>query len=383
MKKNNEIILTVDIFKQIKKDLENNNIIHAGALYEKAIDEVEDNPSYFKEFLQLNKIVPSKIKANSLYPYDNSKKNIFVKVKEWLIQNKINYFEYIGAGDYSLPKKVEFQTTSTDNQFMNLHKRFVLSSKNYGNLSLLSTNFGENGVVSTNAHYLLFTKYRNGADKERGNYCFTSNCFKNEEIVKSTPFVNYNSLLYEFKGEFHSIDTQRFNTFLNVVENYKLYKDISKPIILETKTYKLLVNAELLLECFKTMIQLGHEKVYIGINEAYRKSIILSPIPELSMENDTILCMPLAVRDDIFGMATYNLSNNTAYINEVENSDMFNGKVKQKSNSLNEVKESKKDDTSYIQSQIDVLNELLSDSIFTYAEKEYFKLKIELYQTIN
>lgn len=39
-------------------------------------------------------------------------------------------------------------------------------------------------------------------------------------------------------------------------------------------------------------------------------------------------------------------------------------------------------DISYIQSQIDILNELLSDSIFTDAEKEYFKLKIELYKEL-
>jgi hypothetical protein len=188
---------------------------------------------------------------------------------------------------------------------MDIHDEFI------GNDPLrpimTGTYFSEKGVVSTNAHILLFTKNRGGEDKFEGVYCHTKKCIEENKDVKiEGKFPNYEMVIPSTQDYSKNINAEYLLTYLKNANKYKIFNAVTHATVFTFETsegfYKIGVNTEFLARCIEAMIELGHKEISLNFIDPNR-AITITPKGKTNEDarylgTDFALCMPIKI--DLF-----------------------------------------------------------------------------------
>lgn len=217
-------------------------------------------------------------------------------------------------------------------------------------------NFDENGITATNAHVLITLPYPN--KKYEGIYePDLSKRKDSDQITIDGKYPNYSAVIPFSDDTTHFlIDVYKLLQYTNVAMKYanKTTYQIAYKLNNEAVGY----NGRFMVENLKTLLKLGHEKVYAHYI-APNKAMVLSPSKDYRVGNDEILLtMPVMLKEKFYGARDYEWDNKVSrelsvYFdfddNEIHNSDgsVVDFKMKYENNSAIDV-----DDVKLLESMV-------------------------------
>ena len=160
-------------------------------------------------------------------------------------------------------------------------------------------NFDENGITATNAHVLITLPYPN--KKYEGIYePDLSKRKDSDQITIDGKYPNYSAVIPFSDNTTHFlIDVYKLLQYTNVAMKYanKTTYQIAYKLNNEAVGY----NGRFMVENLKTLLKLGHEKVYAHYI-APNKAMVLSPSKNYRVGNDEILLtMPVMLMNEKLG----------------------------------------------------------------------------------
>jgi GNAT superfamily N-acetyltransferase len=160
-------------------------------------------------------------------------------------------------------------------------------------------NFDENGITATNAHVLITLPYPN--KKYEGIYePDLSKRKDSEQITIDGKYPNYSAVIpFSDDTKHFLIDVYKLLQYTNVAMKYanKITHAIGYKINNEVAGF----NGRFMAENLKTLLKLGHEKVYAHYI-APKKAMVLSPSKDYRVGNDEILLvMPVMLMNEKLG----------------------------------------------------------------------------------
>jgi len=307
--------------KQLRTD--NRNIINAAVNDLEAL--ISEHPQLYPKFIKKMHSIPKKYRVG-VNPYE--KDFGIPSVVEWLKANKINIFELLDVKEYSLPKYKPFDTTSEDKTFMSIHSEF--SSEDTLRPKFMGSHFDEKGVVTTNAHILLFTEYRGVPSDKKGNYCFTKKCFSNEDQVKSESFPNFVDVIPKDNPYKVVLNVKYLHDFIKNALDFELVDRVTYMLAFEyperavdQEIEYIGFNAKFLLDCIEAMVKLGYKELEIAFSSP-NKAALIYPSGKYSqianLKTDFALVMPVLLTGSGFNtiemdnLLTYNFETNCSVI---------------------------------------------------------------------
>lgn len=267
---------------------------------------VNENPSkYLQDFIIFNNNLPKSFSLSSYSFFQKEDYSNNQGIINYLIETNKNPFEFYDIVPYKFPKTKNFKVSPNDSVFMDIHDEFI------GNDPLrpimTGTYFSEKGVVSTNAHILLFTKNRGGEDKFEGVYCHTKKCIEENKDVKiEGKFPNYEMVIPSTQDYSKNINAEYLLTYLKNANKYKIFNAVTHATVFTFETsegfYKIGVNTEFLARCIEAMIELGHKEISLNFIDPNR-AITITPKGKTNEDarylgTDFALCMPIKI--DLF-----------------------------------------------------------------------------------
>jgi hypothetical protein len=264
---------------------------------------VDENPSkYLQDFIDFNNSLPKSfsISANIIFEkFDYSSNDNIIN---YLVETKKNPFDFYNISPYKLPKTKNFKVSPNDKVFMGIHDDFI--GNDFLRPIMTGTYFSEKGVVSTNAHILLFTKNRGGEESFEGVYCHTKKCIEESKDGKiEGKFPNYEAVIPSTQDYTKNVNAEYLLTYLKNANKYRLFNSVTHASILYFETsegaYKIGVNTELLASCIEAMIELGHKEISLNFIEPNR-AITITPRGKTNedardLKTDFALCMPVMI----------------------------------------------------------------------------------------
>jgi len=248
-----------------------------------------------------------------------------------------------------LPKTKNFKVSPNDKVFMGIHDDFI--GNDFLRPIMTGTYFSEKGVVSTNAHILLFTKNRGGEESFEGVYCHTKKCIEESKDGKiEGKFPNYEAVIPSTQDYTKNVNAEYLLTYLKNANKYRLFNSVTHASILyfETSegTYKIGVNTELLSSCIEAMIELGHKEISLNFT-APNRAITITPRGKTNedardLKTDFALCMPVMISEfrDIY-IFMYDLDTNCSKYIYNESIYCFDYEHTERENFKKEVREVK------------------------------------------
>lgn len=264
---------------------------------------VNENPSkYLKDFIDFNNSLPKSFILSSHLMFFKEDYSNNEGIINYLIESKKNPLEFYEITPYKLPKRKNFKVSPNDSVFMGIHDDFI------GNDPLrpimTGTYFSEKGVVSTNAHILLFTKNRGGEDKFDGVYCHTKKCIEDNKDQKiDGKFPNYEMVIPSTQDYSKDVDTEYLLTYLKNANKYRLFNAVTHATVFSFETsegvYEIALNTEFLESCIESMIELGHRELSLNFIEPSR-ALVITPKGKTNEDarglyTDFALCMPVKI----------------------------------------------------------------------------------------
>lgn len=207
-------------------------------------------------------------------------------------------------------------------------------------------NFDENGITATNAHVLITLPYPN--KKYEGIYePDLSKRKDSDQITIDGKYPNYSAVIPFSDNTTHFlIDVYKLLQYTNVAMKYanKTFYQIAYKINNEAVSF----NGRFMVENLKTLLKLGHEKVYAHYI-APNKAMVLSPSKDYRVGNDEILLtMPVMLMNEKLGARDIDYGRELSVYfdfddNEIHNADgsIAEFKMKYENNSpvdINDVK---------------------------------------------
>ena len=311
---------------------------------------VDENPSkYLQDFIDFNNSLPKSfsISANIIFEkFDYSSNDNIIN---YLVETKKNPFDFYNISPYKLPKTKNFKVSPNDKVFMGIHDDFI--GNDFLRPIMTGTYFSEKGVVSTNAHILLFTKNRGGEESFEGVYCHTKKCIEESKDGKiEGKFPNYEAVIPSTQDYTKNVNAEYLLTYLKNANKYRLFNSVTHASILyfETSegTYKIGVNTELLSSCIEAMIELGHKEISLNFT-APNRAITITPRGKTNedardLKTDFALCMPVMISEfrDIY-IFMYDLDTNCSKYIYNESIYCFDYEHTERENFKKEVREVK------------------------------------------
>lgn len=302
-----------------------------------AIHELEkltfENPErYLQQFINFNSTLPKKYKysADVLFSSKDETNPIITYLKE----TGKHPFEFYDIKRYSLPRAKSLKVSPEDSELMNIHSGIVATDNIRPLMS--GTNFGERGAASTDAHVMLFTKYRNG-DKFDGTYCYTKKCIEfnkgniEGEKIGSGRFPNYQYATPDSEEYSKNINSEYLHSYLKNVENVEFYNPVTRATTLYFETsdgvFSVGLNTSFLIKVIDAMIKLGHKELSMSFVSHNRAVTILpkgmTNYDASNLNTDFALIMPLMLLGDSQTMLAYNLDTNCVKYNENDSEYCF------------------------------------------------------------
>lgn len=144
------------------------------------------------------------------------------------------------------------------------------------------TYFGENEVVTTDAHVLLYLYKKNLLKEnkiEEGTYCLTKQCLENYPQMKgnklsledrdlnSSKFPNYSAIIPSVSKDMIVFNTQELYDVLMTINKSRLLNPITNQINLKYNNNEFGLNANFFLSALKTALMLGWKETIIDTND--------------------------------------------------------------------------------------------------------------------
>lgn len=323
---------------------------------------VSDYPFLYPKFLTKIYTLPKKHWVFTT-PYDKDLGN--EKIINWLKENDINIFDLVPIKEYTLPKQKAFKTSVDDSVFMSIHSEF--NGNDNLRPSLLGINFNEFGVVSTDAHKLLFTKYRGEKPSKLGSYCATKKCFDEIERVTEERFPDWQRVVPKDNPTKKVLKAEYVLNYLKNALNLDMLNPTTKQALFnfinnEGENQEIGVSSHFFIESIETMIELGHKDLEVSFSESSRP-ILIYPLGKENLINtlgvDFTLCMPIYINEGVNGYKygisskpnfSYNLDTNCVNQEGIEKTYCFDAEKneltsikKELKKEIEEVKQIKKE----------------------------------------
>lgn len=159
------------------------------------------------------------------------------------------------------PAKLSYTVSPDDKTFMKLNSAFVAKDDLRPHMS--STHFDENGAASTNAHMLLFSPYKKGDKKHKGNYCFTKLCWTNEKDIKQANYPDYQKVVPFTYEEKILIQGLPLLNYLETIKHWKQYNEHTEASIFLLGDTYFGFNVNYLHTVIKALFEIGIENIEV------------------------------------------------------------------------------------------------------------------------
>jgi DNA polymerase III sliding clamp (beta) subunit (PCNA family) len=184
-------------------------------------------------------------------------------------------------------KKVPFTNNPMDKGLDSIIAPFL--GKDELRQSMMGVNFDENGITATNAFVLITLPYPN----EKYNGIYDINKAKktksNDLILIDENYAKYQNIIPNYKdaGTPYLVDVYKLLQYTKTAMNYA-NKTTYAIAFKYGDNQRIGFNGKLLVEVLTTALKLGHEKIYVFIQES-KRAIVLSPNKNYELGNDDIL----------------------------------------------------------------------------------------------
>ncbi len=285
---------------QIKEGIADKGKYHMDVLIGELITFIDENPKLYPEYISFmyNELPKKHWAGQNIYDIDFPLPGI----QQWLKDTNQNLLDVLPVKEYKLPKYKPFEVKPDDKTFMAIHSEFVAGDELRP--AMLGTNFNKYGVVTTDAHVLLFTEYKHIDNTELGTYCYTKQCFTAyPEGKNDDTYPNWGRVIPADKAS---------RIVLNVEALYDYLQNLLKLNILPSGTNAVAIkyldiegsekligfNVKFLLVCLDGMAKLGYKDLEIGII-APNRGVLIYPSGKASSvllsKTDFCLIMPLNI----------------------------------------------------------------------------------------
>ena len=184
-------------------------------------------------------------------------------------------------------KKVPFTNNPMDKGLDSIIAPFL--GKDELRPSMMGINFDENGITATNALILITLPYPN----EKYNGVYDINKAKkqksNDLILIDENYAKYENVIpkSDDAGTPYLVDVYKLLQYTKTAMNYA-NKTTYAIAFKYGDNQRIGFNGKLLVEVLTTALKLGHEKIYVFIQES-KRAIVLSPNKNYELGNDDIL----------------------------------------------------------------------------------------------
>jgi len=291
-------------------------------------------------------------KGEMIYEYDNNGEKLYEVFKDGgeVTNPMVSNWDNINSSwkDTSKVKKIVWANNPYDKGLYSIVAPYL--GKDELRPVMSGINFDENGITATNAHVLITLPYPN--KKYEGIYePDLSKRKDSDQITIDGKYPNYSAVIPFSDDTTHFlIDVYKLLQYTNVALKYanKTTYQIAYKINNEAVGF----NGRFMVENLKTLLKLGHEKVYANYI-APNKAMILSPSKDYRVGNDEIiLVMPVMLKEKFYGARDYEWDNKVSrelsvYFdfddNEIHNADgsVVDFKMKYENNSAVDVEDVK------------------------------------------
>ena len=347
-------------------------------------------PAYATEVLALKPSLRS-----PLNPYDYDLWNSDT-VQKWVEESGKNILDYLPVEEYSLPKYKPFETSHEDKVFMDIQSKFAGTDDLRP--MMLGTHFSKEGIVSTNAHILLFTPYRGNEYKDEAiqTYCHTKKCLEKKDEVANGNYPKYMNVIPSTIESKHIFNAHAVYNYLKNINDLGLINATTQRFSFrytEGGEHDLIgFNAVFMLIAIEGLIKLGHTELEIGFTSKSRPALIYpakSASKSLNFKEDFVLIMPVLL-DEWKSVVDYsnvaNVRGTTAYDLET-NCFVFIGSENKYCFDLHAIKEKKREEkTKKIEDELaETKNKLAkTESVLTEVlEADKAKLETEQQKIID
>lgn len=258
--------------------------------------ELSLSPSLFPLFAEKVLLLPKKYRQElNIYDQDYTKQEVI----DWLVKEGKTIFDVLPIEDFKTPKQKSFETTPKDDVFMSIHDSFA------GNDGLrpifMGTHFQEEGAVTTDAHILLFTPYRNGATPQQGEFCHTKKCIESNGAYSESKkyegkFPNWEGVVPRANISY-SVDSVALYNFLKNVEKFQLHNQQTRGFCLNIDGDTFGFNVVFLIEAIDALAKLGHKEIDFSTSTPNRVVILFPKGKAYSLNTDFALVMPIMLLD--------------------------------------------------------------------------------------